>query len=117
MAKKPNKKKSKPVHKTKVVKANKAKQHGKHVKVDTPVKTVEHSPSKKAHKSINVFSKQLSKLNNPHDVAIVKKLIEHWEEVNTPTKSEFISVPSKNYEQILEKMKQTITKTSSKNKK
>jgi len=72
------------------------------------VKHVEHHPSKKSHKQITKINKVLAKLTDEKDIAIVKRLIAHWEEVNAPTKSEIVSVPSKNYEEILKKMEAVI---------
>jgi len=119
MAKKPSKKTT-PAKKApkQVVKKPAPKKQKQVVAKPAPakheVKHVEHTPAKKASKHISVITKKLAKITDPKDIAIFKNLIQHWEEVNQPTKSEIVSTPTKEYEEILEKMKKTLAKVSQK---
>jgi len=65
-------------------------------------------------KRVKAITKHLVKMTDVQEVAVLKKLIEHWEQVNQPTKSEIVSTPTKDYEEILEKMKKVLAKVQKK---
>jgi len=97
----------------KVLKNNKNVKEVKSVKqLKSETKKLSHH--KKTAKRVKAIVKHLSKMTSVQEIAVIKKLIEHWEEVNQPTKSEIVSTPTKEYDEILEKMKKVLAKVEQK---